>query len=64
MADLQFILAKDARGALRMWGCRGEGRGCPRNRYRSAKKPCDDCVLADERETLGEFQARLNRGDA
>jgi hypothetical protein len=63
-AELSFIMAPDAGGTLRLYGCRGEGKGCARNRYRSRKAPCNDCLLAIETETLAEFQARLNRGDA
>lgn len=64
MADLQFIMAKDRAGTLRLWGCRGAGKGCERNRYRTRAAPCDDCLLAIETETLAQFRARLNRGDA
>lgn len=63
-ADLSFIMARDQAGELRLYGCRGEGKGCARNTYRTSKAPCDDCLLAIESETLAEFQARLNRGDA
>lgn len=47
-----------------MWVCRGEGRGCPRNKFRNQKKDCQDCVLAhDENETLGDLLKRVKRGD-
>jgi hypothetical protein len=62
--DIEMILAKDSGGTFRLYACRGAGRGCPRNEYRTAKKPCEDCVLAIESETLGELQERLAKGDA
>jgi hypothetical protein len=64
MAGLQFIMARDGAGELRLWGCRGAGKGCERNRYRKRAAPCDDCLLAIETETLEQFRARLTRGDA
>ncbi|MDE2103553.1 MAG: hypothetical protein KGL39_40310 [Patescibacteria group bacterium] len=68
MSDLQMILERVAPGrdasCFKMWACRGEGRGCTRNKYRNQKKHCDDCVEAREKETLGELQERLSRGDA
>lgn len=66
--DLQFILERVKPGntddCFKMWACRGEGRGCSRNRYRKQKKHCADCVMADEKETIGDLQRRLRRGDA
>lgn len=69
MADINFILHRLREGktadCFRLYACRGEGRGCPRNKYRTQKKPCDDCVPAlDENETLENFKKRLERGDA
>lgn len=61
---LEFILVKNAVGKFELWACRGEGKGCARNKWRSQKKQCEDCVLADEKETLAELDARLRRGDA
>lgn len=67
--NLQFIMEKlgagNGPGAFAFWACRGEGRGCARNKYRSRKKHCDDCVPAhDPNETLGALQERLKRGDS
>jgi len=48
-----------------LWACRGEGRGCKRNRTRASAKHCDDCVpCSNMGETLGEVIDRLKRGDA
>lgn len=50
---------------LRVWGCRGEGKGCSRNQYRQRTAHCEDCVEAtDDHETLGEFCHRLQHGDS
>lgn len=65
MSDLSMILHRDTDGKLKFWACRGEGRGCTRNKFRTSKAPCDDCVPAhNEHETIGELQRRLTRGDA
>ena len=69
MADLHFTLEKIGPGRgpenYMLFACRGEGRGCPRNKYRQRKKHCDDCLpAADEHETVGQFKARLERGNA
>lgn len=67
MTDLQLntILAKDEAGNFRLWACRGEGKGCERNKYRRAQKPCADCVgPLREDLTLGEVAQLLKRGDA
>lgn len=68
MSDLQFIMERVKPGGrpdcFRMWACRGEGKGCARNKYRNAKKHCDDCVPARDEETLGELQKRIAAGDA
>ena len=64
-SQLQTILAKDSTGKFCLFACRGEGKGCARNKYRRAAKPCDDCLgPLDEQMTLGEVQDRLARGDA
>lgn len=70
MADtkLQMILEKvhegDSPSCFQLWVCQGEGRGCKRNKFRSAKKHCDDCVLARDEETLGDLVERVQRGNA
>jgi hypothetical protein len=33
-SELKLILARDREQQLRLWACRGNGRGCKRNRYR------------------------------
>jgi hypothetical protein len=64
MSDLQFIMERTA-GKLVLWACRGAGRGCPRNRFRTRKRHCDDCVACDNpNETVEQVQERLRRGDA
>lgn len=63
--QLHTILAKDEKGAFRLWACRGEGKGCARNKYRRQQKPCEDCFgPLDESLTLGEVVDRLKSGDA
>lgn len=67
MADknLDLILHKETNGQFRMYACRGEGKGCKRNRYLNRKKPCGDCVgPLDEKLTIAEVQERLAKGDA
>lgn len=62
---LEFILGKTDDGKWAMWACRGEGKGCDRNRFREQKTRCDDCYgpLPDEM-TLGEVYDHLTKGDA
>lgn len=63
--NLDLILAKDAGGDMRMWACRGEGKGCERNRFLRRKKPCDDCMgPLDESLTLEQVEVMLKKGDA
>jgi hypothetical protein len=63
--ELKTILAKDATGKLRLWACRGEGKGCARNKYRRQQAPCADCFgPLEETMTLGEVADRLKQGDA
>ena len=68
MADIRMILERIGPGTapenFQMWACRGEGRGCTRNLHRKSAKHCQDCVLADENETIGDLQKRMKRGDA
>jgi hypothetical protein len=60
---LNLILARDADGKLKLWACRGEGKGCNRNRYRKSLKPCDDCMPTRDEETMADLVERLARGD-
>jgi hypothetical protein len=61
---LKLILARDREQQLWLWACRGNGRGCQRNRYRKGV-PCEDCFgPLPEHLTLGEVEERLQRGDA
>ncbi len=64
--DLELIMVKNPAAKLGydLLACRGEGKGCKRNKFREAKAGCEDCVLADPKETMGELQARLKKGDA
>lgn len=62
---LDLILAKDGAGEARLWACRGEGKGCARNKFRRQHKPCDSCFgPLREDLTLGEVTELLARGDA
>jgi hypothetical protein len=62
---IEMILHRDHAGELRLWACRGEGKGCKRNTLRRTKKPCDDCWgPLDESLTVGEVYDRLKTGDA
>lgn len=62
---LTFIMEKEANSpqGFVLWGCRGEGKGCKRNSYRNVKKHCENCILADESETIEQFQERLQKGE-
>ena len=61
---LDMILHRKRDGNFGLWACRGEGRGCKRNRYRKSI-PCDDCVgPLPEQETIEHLLDRLRRGDA
>ena len=65
MSDLDLILHKNDAGQFEMWACRGEGKGCKRNRFLKRKKPCDDCMgPLDEKLTLQETIDKLGKGDA
>jgi len=62
--QVQFVMEKVGDDYV-LWACRGEGRGCTRNRYRSRKTHCEDCVACrDPNETLESIIKRLARGDA
>jgi hypothetical protein len=64
-SKLDMILARDAAGEFQLWGCRGAGKGCNRNRYRKQKKPCADCFgPLPPQMMLGEVVERLAKGDA
>jgi hypothetical protein len=60
---LKLILARQGQ-VLRLWACRGNGRGCRRNRHRKGV-PCEDCFgPLPEKLALAEVEERLQRGDA
>jgi len=64
-SKLDLILHKTEYNKFQMFACRGEGKGCKRNRFLKRKKPCRDCVgPLDEKLTIGEVQRILKRGDA
>jgi hypothetical protein len=67
--DVVFILEKVGPGRseadFALFACRGAGRGCKRNLHRKNLKHCADCLAADNpEETIGDFKARLERGDS
>ena len=65
MSDLDLIMHRDNDGKLKLWACRGGGKGCARNRYRKSRAPCEDCMgPLDEKLTLEQVQAKLATGDA
>lgn len=68
MADIDFIMERigPGRGAenFKLWACRGEGKGCNRNRFRKQKRHCEDCVATEDDQTLGEIREKIARGDA
>lgn len=65
MPDLDFIMVRARDDSFQLFACRGAGKGCTRNRFRSTKAPCEDCLPADDpAETVMSFKARLSRGDA
>ena len=62
---LDLILADDQAGKKRLWACRGEGKGCKRNKFRTSKAPCIDCMgPLDEKLTLEQVVEKLKQGDA
>lgn len=65
MSRLELILQRDNDGKLKLWACRGGGKGCKRNKYRQSRTACPDCFgpLPDNM-TLGEVQNKLAKGDA
>jgi hypothetical protein len=63
--ELQTILYRDTDGELKLWACRGVGKGCKRNKTRTNAKPCDDCFgPLDESMTLEQVHDRITKGDA
>jgi hypothetical protein len=64
-AKLSLIMQRDHTGELRLWACRGEGKGCGRNKFRKQSVHCDDCLgpLPPDM-TLEEVHQRLARTDA
>lgn len=66
VAGLRLILEGDLEpDSLQAWACRGNGKGCRRNRFRKQSKHCDDCFgpLSPDM-TLEQVKARLGQGDA
>lgn len=47
-------------GNVRLYACLGDGRGCKRNRFRTVKVACDDCLAALEKETVAELMERAD----
>lgn len=63
--ELSLILARDDKGTMRLWACRGEGKGCQRNQFRKRKAQCPDCIgPLDETLTMGQVVELVARGDA
>lgn len=61
---LERIHHTDEPSSFQLWACRGEGRGCRRNSFRTHKKHCEDCVLARDDETIQQLMTRIQRADA
>jgi hypothetical protein len=62
---LNLIMDRDAANELRLWACRGDGKGCRRNSFRSIKRACENCLgPLPENMTLAEVQKQLERADA
>jgi hypothetical protein len=60
-SEVKLILARDREHQLRLWACRGNGRGCKRNRHRKGVL-CEDCFgPLPEHLTLAEVEERLQR---
>ena len=67
--ELQLLLYKRRNDQFAMAACRGRNKGCEKlireSERKKLKKPCEDCVLADNpNETVGELFDRTRRGDA
>lgn len=65
MSEIKMILERVAYGqgpkCFKLWACRGEGKGCTRNKFRNRKIHCDDCVETNDAETLEQLQSRMER---
>lgn len=66
---LRMLLYKRRNGQFALAACRGLNKGCDKlareSERKKLKKPCPDCVLADNMsETVGELFTRVQRGDA
>lgn len=66
---LHMLLYRRRNGQFALAACRGLNKGCEKmvreSERKKLKKPCPDCVLAENpEETLGELVARIERGDA
>jgi hypothetical protein len=66
--ELKTIMERVGPGStpadFELWACRGEGRGCTRNKYRRRQKHCEDCLRCDPQETIEKVMIRLARGHA
>lgn len=67
--ELHMLLYKRRNGQFALAACRGRNKGCEKliraSERKKLKKPCDECVLADNgNETVGELLDRVRRGDA
>lgn len=63
--SMALILHRNGRNNFEMYACRGDGKGCDRNKYRKTLAPCDDCIgPLDPKMTLGEIEEKLTKGDA
>jgi len=62
---LELILHKDDDSSFSLYACRGQGKGCSRNKYRASKAKCEDCMgPLPEHWTLQQVIDKLKAGDA
>jgi len=63
--QLRLILNRERDESFALYACRGDGKGCNRNRYRKQLKPCDDCVgPLPHYWTVQQVADHIARGDA
>jgi hypothetical protein len=55
-SELKLIPARDREHQLRLWACRGNGRGCQRNRYATGCRARIAPVRSPEHLTLAEVE--------